>query len=84
MMLICTVAGEDYNGSHITVNVPSGVKIQSFTINITDSSIVKCNEKFNVVLLSVTTCGVTIGHNKITEVIIRDAKSKYVHTYVCR
>ena len=69
---ICAIAGQDYNGVHITVNVQAGMTMQPFTVSITDSSIVECNEKFNVTIMSVTTCGVTIGSNRVSEVIIRD------------
>ena len=74
----CTyVAGEDYNGSSITVNVPAGVTMQPLTISIIDNNIVECNEMFNVTMVSVTTCGVTIGSNRISEVMIRDDDGKY-------
>ena len=51
--------------------------MQTFTINIIDNDIVECNETFNVTMMSVTTCGVTIGSNRISEVIIRDDDGKY-------
>ena len=70
------IAGEDYNGSPITVNVPAGVTMQPLTINIVDNNIDECNEMFNVTMVSVTTCGVTIGSNKISEVMIRDDDGK--------
>ena len=78
-MSICVlyIAGEDYNGSPITVNVPAGVTMQPLAINIIDNNIVECNEMFNVMMVSVTTCGVTIGSNRISEVIIRDDDGKY-------
>ena len=58
----CTyIAGEDYNGSPITVNIPAGVIMQPLAINIIDNNIVECNEMFNVTMVSMTTCGVTIG-----------------------
>ena len=50
--------------------------MQAFAINITDNSIVECNEKFNVTMTSVTTCGVTIGSDRISEVMIRDDDGK--------
>ena len=52
--------------------------MQPFTINIIDNDIVECNETFNVTMMSVTTCGVTIGSNRISEVIIRDDDGKYM------
>ena len=76
-MFVLFVAGEDYNGSPITVNVPAGVTMQPLTINIIDNNIVECNEIFNVIMVSVTTCGVTIGSNRISEVMIRDDDGKY-------
>ena len=79
MMFICVlyVAGEDYNGSPITVNVPAGVAMKPLTINIIDNNIVECNELFNLTMVSVTTCRVTIGSNRISEVMIRDDDGKY-------
>ena len=86
-MLICIViiyvvllyiAGEDYNGSPITVNISAGVTMQPLAINIIDNNIVECNETFNVTMVSVTTCGVTIGSISISEVMIRDDDGKYV------
>ena len=50
--------------------------MQSLTINIIDNNIVECNEMFNVTMVSVTTCGVTIG-SEISEVMIRDDDGKY-------
>ena len=75
---MCTIAGEDYNGSPVTVNVPAGVTMLPLAINIIDNNIVECNEMFNVTMVSVTTCGVTIGGNRISEVIIRDDGGKHM------
>ena len=74
---MCVIAGEDYHGDPITVNVPTGVTMQPVTINIIDNNIVECNEMFNVTMVSVMTCGVTIGSNRISEVMIRDDDGKY-------
>ena len=74
----CFIAGQDYNGSLITINVPAEVTMQMFTINIAENNIVECNETFNVIMMSVTTCGVTIGSNRISEVIIRDDDGKHM------
>ena len=68
---------EDYNGSPITVNISAGVTMQPLIINIIDNNIVECNETFNVTMVSVTTCGVTIGSNRTSEVMIRDDDGKY-------
>ena len=82
-IFVLYVAGEDYNGSPITVNVPAGVTMQSLsTINIIDNNIVECDEMFNVTMLSVTTCGVTIGSNRISEVMITDDDGKY-RFFIC-
>ena len=43
-----------------------------FTIMIVDNNIVECIETFNVAIVSVTTCGVTIGSNDRTVVRIAD------------
>ena len=76
---VCLVAGEDYIGSPIRVNVSVDVTMQPLTINIIDNNnIVECNEMFNVTMVSVrTTCGVTIGSNRISEVMIRDDDGKH-------
>ena len=74
----CFIAGEDYNGSLITINVPAEVTMQPFTINIAKNNIVECNEMFNVTMISVITCGVTVGSNRISEVIIRDDDGKHM------
>ena len=66
------LAGEDYNGNSLPVNVLAGVTMQPLTINIIDSSTVECNETFNVTIVSVTTCGVTIGSTFNSEVMISD------------
>ena len=70
-------AGEDYNGSPITLNVPAGVIMESLAINIIENNTVECNETFNVTIVSVTTCGVTIGSNNISEVMITDDDGKH-------
>ena len=51
--------------------------MQPLTIDIVDNNIVECNEMFNVTMMFVTTCGVTIGSNRISEVMIRDDDGKY-------
>ena len=71
------IAGEDYNGSPITVNVLTGVTMHPLSINIIDNNTVECNEMFNVTMVSVTTCGVTIRSNRISEVMIRDDDGKH-------
>ena len=70
-------AGEDYNGSPITLNVPAGVIMESLAINIIENNTVECNETFNVTIVSVTTCGVTIGSNNSSEVMITDDDGKH-------
>ena len=67
---------EDYTGGSRMVAVPAGVMMQSFTIDIVNNSIVECDETFTVTISSVTTCGVTIGRDNSTEVIITDDDSK--------
>ena len=70
-------AGKDYNGSPITLNVPAGVIMESLAINIIENNTVECNETFNVTIVSVTTCGVTIGSNNSSEVMITDDDGKH-------
>ena len=50
--------------------------MQTFLINIINNSIDECIENFNVRIISVTTCGVTVGNNNMSEVIITDDDSK--------
>ena len=79
-MLCCVLlylVGDDYSGNHIMVNIPPGLIMQSFTISIIDNNIVECNEAFNVTVMSVTTCGVTIGNIMNSEVMIRDDDGKH-------
>ena len=48
----------------------------SLTVAIVNNDIVKCDETFIVAILPVTTCGVTVGNNNRSEVIITDDDSK--------
>ena len=61
----------------MTVDVLAGVVTQEIMINIINNSIVECIERFNVRITSVTTCGVTIGTNNMSEVVITDDDGKY-------
>ena len=74
---IYIVDGEDYRGNTITVNVSAGVTMQPLTINIIDNNIVECDEIFYVTIVSFTACGVIIGSNNISEVMIRDDDGKH-------
>ena len=76
MYLILYVDVEDYTGGSRMVTVPAGVITQSFTIATVNNDIVECDETFTVTISSVTTCGVTIGRDNSTEVIITDDDSK--------
>ena len=51
--------------------------MQPLTIKILDNKIVECNEMFNITMVSVNTCGVTIGSDRFSEVMIRDDDGKY-------
>ena len=73
---MCYIAGEDYNGNPMSVNISAGVMRQSFAIDIINDNIVECNEIFNVAIVSVTACGVTIGSNNRSEVTIKDNNGK--------
>ena len=55
--------------------------MQTFMINIINNNIAECVERFNVRIISVTTCGVTIGNNNMSEVIITDDDSKLLIKY---
>ena len=74
--VICIIAREDYNGSPITFSVPARLTMQPFTIIIIDNNIVECNETFNITVISVTTCGVTMGSINSVVGIIRDNDGK--------
>ena len=67
---------EDYDEGNRTIIILPGIEMQAFAINIIDNNIVECNEMFNVTITSVTTCGVTIGSDRVSEVMIRDDDSK--------
>ena len=58
------------------VNVAAGVMTQSFIVPIVYNNIVECNKTFIVTILSVATCGVTIGNNNRSEVRIADDNGK--------
>ena len=75
--LLIVVGSIDYDEFVITITIPPGVISQSLTTNIIDNNIAECNEKFNITMMSVTTCGITIGSNRISEVIISDDDGKY-------
>ena len=60
----------------MTVDVPAGMMFQTFMITIINNNIVECIERFNVRIISVTTCGVTVGNVNMSEVLITDDNSK--------
>ena len=68
---------EDYNGTIKDIIIPPGITMQTFKINIVNNNIAECNETFNVTIVSVTTCGVTIGSNNINEVMITEDDGKH-------
>ena len=70
------IGSKDYNEGLKVVNVPAGVIMQAFMINIINNNIEECIESFNVRIISVTTCGVNVGNNNMSEVIITDDDSK--------
>ena len=68
---------EDYDGTIKAIIIPPGVTMQTFQINVVNNNIVECDETFNVTIVSVTTCGVAIGSNNISEVMITDDDGKH-------
>ena len=68
---------EDYNGTIKDIIIPPGITMQTFKINIVNNNIAECNETFNVTIVSVTTCGVTIGSNNSSEVMITEDDGKH-------
>ena len=64
---------EDYRRHTATVNVPANVTSASFTINIINDDVSECNESFKLMLsVPSSTCGIIIGGNDTSEVMIRD------------
>lgn len=63
---------EDYNGGRITVIIPAGALSHLFAINITNDNIAECNETFSLAMKSVSLCGVAIGSDNTSEVVIID------------
>ena len=51
---------------------------QSFTISIVNNNIVECNETFNAIIMSVTTCGVTTGSDDRAVVRIADDDGRQI------
>lgn len=83
-MFALYVAGDDYNGDPITIDIPAGVMVQPFMINIVDDNVTECIERFSVVMISTTTCGVTTGNNNSTEVVIKDDENDgKLTSYAC-
>ena len=72
----------DYNELDRRITIFPRVISQSLLKIIIDDNIVECNEAFNVTMTSVTTCGVTIGRNRSSEVIIRDNDGKYLYKWI--
>ena len=73
---VLTLDGEDYSGIMRMITISPGVMTRSITISITDDNLVECVETFTVRILSVTTCGVTVGSVRNAEVRIIDDDSK--------
>ena len=58
------------------INILAEESTQSFEINTIMSKAVECIETFNISIISVTGCGVTIGSNNTSKVMIKDNGSK--------
>ena len=61
------------------INFPARRVMQSFTVNIIDDDVVECIKTFNVRILSIESCGFTIGSNNTGEVKIIDNDSRFYH-----
>lgn len=61
---------KDYRSS-TTVSIPANTISKSFIINIINDEVSECNESFKL-MLSTSSCGVVIGSNNTSEVMIRD------------
>ena len=68
---------EDYFGGMRTITIPAEITGASFTINITDNSVVECPKSFTIRIVSVTGSGVTIGNVDNTEVVIMDNNGEW-------
>lgn len=66
------IAGKDFIGGTRNVSIPAGKSMVNFTVDTIISEMVECDETFNISIISVTTCGVTIGSNNNSKVIIKD------------
>ena len=65
----------------MSINISAGEVAKSFTVDILNDNIVDCIETFNVRIMSVESCGFTIGSNNTSVVMIRDDDSKlYITT----
>ena len=69
--IICSIGGGDHIDGMTQINVAAQATTQSFTVAIINDDTVECVEAFSVVILSVTTCGVTISNNR-AEMMITD------------
>ena len=58
------------------INILPGTSMQSFKIDTVMSMTVECIETFNITIMSVSTCGVAIGSDNTSTVMIKDNGSK--------
>ena len=72
--LFYTVDKKDYDKDKTLIAISAGE--ESFVVNIVDDNIMECPETFKVQILSVKSCGFTIGSNNASIVEIRDNDSK--------
>ena len=71
-MFYVVVDTSDYIGGIKRVNVPAGITVQPFTMDIVDDNLVECIERFNITIVSATVCTVATGNDSNSEVIITD------------
>ena len=57
------------------INISAGESTQSYEIDV-KSRMAECTETFDIIIKSVTACGVAIGSNNTSTVMIKDNSSK--------
>lgn len=80
-IMYISITGHDYNNV-TNITVPAGKITYSLTINIFDDDIAECNETFNVKIVSIKSCGFTMGSSDSSIVKIKDNDSKF-HAILC-
>ena len=59
----------DYFG---TITITAGITTSPFTMDIIDDNIVECIQRFNITIVSANICGIIVGNDSNSKVIIID------------